>query len=109
MRDVPRKRDGRTSRSVERLVATRDPRGALQDEKMLVLTLMNMHRRAVTRKRMYLDNRIDTLRVRGRHPYEATLTRPRLQPLALVRCVGSTRVRCHCCGALSSSCVPSSC
>ena len=84
MRDVPRKRDGRPGRSVERLVTARDTRGTFQNEKMLVLILMNMHRRAVAGMREYLDDRIGTVRLRGRHPDEATLSRPRLQPLSLV-------------------------
>ena len=47
MRDAPRKRDGRADRSVERLVAAHDACRAFQDEKMLILILMNMHRCAV--------------------------------------------------------------
>ena len=43
MRDVPRKYDGRTHRSVERLVAAHDARNTFQNEEMLVLILMNVH------------------------------------------------------------------
>jgi hypothetical protein len=78
MRDVPRKRDGRAGRSVERVVAAHDARGTLQNEEMLVLILMNMHWRAVPGMRTYLDDRIGTVRLRGRHTYDATLSRPRL-------------------------------
>src|ERR1700722_20232778 len=102
---MPGKCDSRTDRSVERLVTAHDACGTFQNEEMLVLILMNMHRRAVARMREYFDDRIGTVRLRGRHTYEATLSRPRLQPLALVRRTGSVGVRCHCCCAFPSSCV----
>ena len=76
---------------------------------MLVLILMNVHRRAVAGMREYLDDRIGTVRLRGRHTYQATLSRSRLQPLALVHRAGGVGVRCHCCCAFPSSCVRASC
>jgi hypothetical protein len=39
---------------------------------------MNMHRRAVAGMREYLDDRISTVRLRGRQTYKTRLSRPRL-------------------------------
>src|ERR1700733_689223 len=70
-----------SGRSVERPVAAHDACNTFQNETMLVLVLM-MHQRAVVGMR---DHRAEAL------------SRPRLQPLALVHRAGSMGFGCHCC------------
>ena len=63
---------------VQGLVAARDACRAFQNNEMLILNLMDVHGRAVTRVRDDLNDRICAVRFRRGYADSATLSRPRL-------------------------------